>query len=149
MSKQSLEEYLDHQRWLMNNGLFSDSAKDNIYLYGTLVHKDIQAVHSILDPDKCVVHYTLYAETRLLEIVAKYERLVKSTGIWDMWRLKRLLKKEGNLDFKSLLEHFVRDFCGKKWRVELKLENVSAYVDAPVDDENTVDIGVRADKQPD
>jgi hypothetical protein len=133
----------------MNNGLFSDSARDNIYLYGTLVHKEIEAVHATIDTEKRVVTYQLYAGPRLLSAVAKYERLVASDGLWDMWRLKRFLKKEGNLDFKAILERFVRDFCGEKWRVDFKLENVSAYVDAPVDDDNTVDIGIRADKQPD
>lgn len=149
MTERSVEEYLDQQRWLVNNGLFTDTAKDNLYLYGTLVHKDVQAVDAAIDPARRVITYTLYLPAGLLKKVALYESLKDSNGLWDMWRLRRLLKREGNLNFHAVLNRFVRDFCGDKWRAELKMEDVSAYVDAAITDDEPTGIHTGAHQQSD
>jgi hypothetical protein len=46
-----------------------------------------------------------------------------------MWRFKRLLKKEGALDFQQVLNNFVRDFCGPKWGVTVEIVDFNSYVE--------------------
>jgi hypothetical protein len=67
-----LRENLDQQRWLMNNGLFSDSSKNSLYLYGALAHKLVTEVELSVDPQNRVVSYILYAKRRLLKVISAY-----------------------------------------------------------------------------
>ncbi len=148
MEQLPLKDMVDHQQWLIENGLFTDLAKDNLYLYGSLVHKDIQALHVIIEPDTKTIKYNLYAPTDLLRKVELSHKLRNSTSVWDLWRFKRLFKKEGNLSFQPLLNKFVKDFCGPKWKAEVTLKNVSEYVDG-LEDEKRLDIDKVPDRQPD
>jgi hypothetical protein len=141
----SMADHLNLQRWLIEHGLFTDEIKNSLYAYGALAHQSIDALHVSIDHEKAVVHYKLYCPTKLLENVARYNQWKNSSKIFDMWRLKRLLKKERNLDFQSILTTFVRDLCGKRWNVTVKLEDVASFVDSPVDD----DLGTNADKATD
>ena len=129
MDQTQLKDFVDHQRWLIDNGLFTDLAKDNLYLYGSLVHKDICALHVVIDTEKKVIHYKLYATSSLISKVNRFDRLTKSDSLIDMWLLKRMLKKEGNLRFQPILNKFVSDFCGPKWRAEVTLAHIDTYVD--------------------
>lgn len=147
MEQMPLKDFVDHQRWLIDNGLFTDLAKDNLYLYGSLVHKDVQALHVIIDTNNSVIKYLLYVEPSLLKKISRFRRLSASTGLLDMWRLKRLLIKEGNLNFLPILNKFVKDFCGSKWKAELQIEDVAQYVDGL--DELRPDESKESDKQPD
>ena len=144
MEPDKLNEFIDHQRWLMDNGLFNDAAKDTLYMYGALVHNDISAVHVKIDRDTKTISYELYAQAAFLKKINAYQKLRKSTTLWDLWQFKRLLKKTGNLDFKPILKQFVTDFCGPKWKVQLKIDDVVNFVDEPTNEER-VDISKGTD----
>jgi hypothetical protein len=120
---------MDHQRWLIENGLFNDLAKDTLYLYGSLVHKDVEAVHVVVDADAKRIKYTLYAPKSLAAKVQLYNGLVNAKSLIGMWRLRRLVRKEGSLNFNHILNKFVKDFCGPKWSAEMWLEDIDNYVD--------------------
>ena len=91
----SIEEYVDQRRWLLNNGLITDDVKNQLFLYGSIVHKDIQAVELHVEPLTKLIQYKVYANTDLIKKIAQYHVLSKSTSLFGMWRFKRLLKKEG------------------------------------------------------
>ena len=129
MEDNSLQNFIDHQRWLIKNGLFTDIAKDNIYLYGSLVHKDITALHVVIDKDHKCIEYKLYVKLSLLNKVISFNNLRKSDKLIDMWRLRRLVKKDGNLDFALVLNRFVRDFCGSEWRATVSIHDIAEYRD--------------------
>jgi hypothetical protein len=133
----NLEEYLDHSRWAMNNGIVSDNVKNQLFVYGSIVHKEIQAVELFLDQDKKTVQYTLYVEKALLEKINNYNILSKSTSLFRMWRFKRLLQKEGSLDFQQILNNFVKDFCGPKWNATVNVVDFNTYVESLGDDSGT------------
>jgi hypothetical protein len=122
-----VEEHLDHQRWLMNNGLLNDLHKDTLYLYGTLVHKDVQAIELNIDIENKNLDYTIYVHPKLFKSYELYSELCNTDSIIGLWRLKRLLKKKGNLNFMAILSGFVKDYCGPKWSVKLKIEDFSSY----------------------
>lgn len=122
-----VEEHLDHQRWLMNHGLLNDLHKDTLYLYGTLVHKEVQAVELKIDVESKVLEYTIYLSSKLIKSYELYIRLRASNSIIDLWRLKRLLKKKGNLNFMTILSGFVKDYCGPKWNVKLEVKDFRSY----------------------
>jgi len=142
MDNMTLDAFIDHQRWLIENGLFTDLAKDNLYLYGSLVHVDIEAVHAVIDAKRSLVSYTLYARPTLIDAIAKFNKLRESKKILDLWRLKRILKRNGTLDFLPMLNRFVKDFCGPKWSAEMKIEDIATYVEEPDEPRNEINSGV-------
>jgi hypothetical protein len=124
-----VEEHLDHQRWLMNNGLLNDLHKDTLYLYGTLVHKDVQAIELNIDIENKILDYVIYISPKLFKSYVLYSRLRNTDSIIGLWRLKRLLKKKGNLNFMAILSGFVKDYCGPKWNIKLEIKDFSDYED--------------------
>ena len=129
MESKELSEYIDQHRWLLNNGLISDDVKNQLFFCGSVVHKDVRAIEVDVIADKKLVNYTLYLDKDLIDVVEKYHQLSKSTTLFGLWRFKRLLKKEGTLDFRQILNKFVVDFCGPKWSVSLTIKDFGTYVE--------------------
>ena len=129
MEECKLLEMMDQERWLLNNGLVSDSVKNQLFFCGSIVHKDVQAVEVKIQPETKLVEYTVYVTPDLCEKIAKYHELSTSTTVFGMWRFKRLLKKEGCLDFQKVLSSFVADYCGPKWSATAEILSFDAYID--------------------
>ena len=148
VSDDKLAEIVDHQRWLINSGLLNAEIKNNLFLYGAIVHKDITDVYMQFDPERKELRYTLFATKRLMGRLASFNELKNADSFWELWKLKRLLKKEGNLNFKIMIQKFVRDYCGDGWRAEVKVidekENKEDYREP--DDQRNIN---EANKQPD
>lgn len=120
---------IDQERWLLNNNLVSDSIKNQLFFCGSIVHKDVQAVEVAIRPEAKIVDYTIYVSPDLLQKIGKYHELSKAQSLFGMWRFKRLLKKEGCLDFQKVLSSFVTDYCGPKWAATAKVLSFDDYVD--------------------
>ena len=129
MDLEKLTQQIDQQRWLLNNGLITDTVKDQLFFYGSIIHPDVQAVEVELTPEEKCVSYTVYFTKKALKKIEKYNKLSTSTSLFGMWRFKRLLKKEGSLNFQSMLSRFVKDFCGPTWSTKLTLIDFDVYVD--------------------
>jgi hypothetical protein len=125
----NLEEYVDQHRWLLNNGLVTEEVKNQLFFCGSIAHKDIAAVEVKIEAEKKLVEYTIYVDQSLLDKIKKYEVLSKSDSLFSLWRFKRLLKKEGSLDFQAVLDSFVKDFCGPKWQTRVNTVNFNSYVE--------------------
>lgn len=125
-----LAEMLDQQRWLMNNGLFTDAAQNNLYVYGFLVNKEVIGVEMDIKVETKNVHYTLYVKPRLISTLARYETLKSKTSLWALLRLRFLLKRYGNLNLKANLSSFVKDYCGPGWNVTIDIRKESEYHDS-------------------
>lgn len=134
MDAKDLAKYVDHERWLLNSGLASDGAKNQLFLYGSIVHKDVQSVELDLNFEGKLISYTIYVDKALLDLHLKYMRLSTSKSLWGLWRFRRMLRREGNLNFKHLLNRFVKTYCGPKWLVDVKIADNSTYVDGFGDD---------------
>ena len=143
----NVDQHVDHQRWLLEHGFVNDLHKDNLFMYGSIVHIDVMAVQVDIDVESKKILYDLYVKSSLLDKIAKYKELSQSTSITGLWRFKRMLKKEGNLNLKHLLMQFVNDYCGPKWLVEVKLRDYKDYEEGFKEKEKTRDDKV--DKQPD
>lgn len=120
-------DHIDHQRWLIDHGFINDLHKDNLYMYGAIVHKDVEAVQVDIDVHNKLVSYELFIGKKLSKKIDLYNKLVKDDSIFGLWRFKRLLKKEGNLDFHGILNKFVKDYLGPKWTVTMNIKNVKEY----------------------
>ena len=127
MDNKELMAYIDNQRWLMNNGLFSESAKNQLFMYGSIVHPDIRAVELDIDVESKELNYTIYVPYTVLKKVHKYNRLSKATGFWGLRSFKKFLKKEGDLNLKAILMGFVLDYCGPSWQINLEIEDYKNY----------------------
>lgn len=121
------EDHVDHQRWLIDNGFINDLHKDNLYMYGTIVHKDVRAVEVHIDIENKSIDYEIFIDSRLMGKVNKFKLLSGSKGLFDLWRLKRLILKEGNLNFEAILRNFVKTYLGPKWNVSMVLKDIKAY----------------------
>ena len=137
-------EYVDQHRWLLNNGLFTDQAKDTLYLYGAIINKNITAVEVSVNSNTKTVKYIVYAPSFLLKDYNRYQALKGTSSILGMWSLKRLLKRHGNLEFLKILSGFVKTYCGPAWSVDLELRESSEYEDQrPAPDD-----GAKKDRDP-
>lgn len=138
MDNKELFEYVDQHRWLLNNGLVSDNVKNQLFFYGSIVHKDVKAVDLKIKPENKTIEYTIFVDGSLSKKIDKYKKLSTSKSLFDMWRFKRLLKKEGSLDFQRMLSNFVSDFCGPKWITIVAISDFDTYIDK-VGDEGGID----------
>lgn len=147
MDDSALVQKLDQERWLLNNGLVSDSVKNQLFFCGSIVHKNVEAVEVKIHAEKKLVEYTIYVTDALLKKIDKYHKLASSQGLFGMWKFKRFLKKEGCLDFGKVLSTFVGDYCGPKWVATADVRSFSAYVDSvEAEDEGGEGVG---DNKPD
>jgi hypothetical protein len=128
--KFTLEEMLNTQRWLLNNGLVPDSVKNQLFMLGSIVHAEVQAVEVKIRPEVKVVDYIVYINKDLMKKIEKYRKLSTATSLFGLWRFRRFLKKEGTLDFQGMINSFVRDFCGPNWTAAVSIADFDAYVDA-------------------
>ena len=129
MDLEKLSQQIDQQRWLLNNGLVTDTVKDQLFFYGSIIHPEVQAVEVQLKIEEKCVDYKVFFTKKTLDKISKYNRLATSTSLFGMWRFKRFLKKEGTLNFQGMLDKFVRDFCGPTWSTKLTIANFDVYVD--------------------
>lgn len=149
MDSKELEEFLDQQRWLLNNGLVTDSVKNQLFFCGSIVHSEVQAVELSIAPDEKRVDYTIYVSKNVIDKIALYKKLSTSTSLYGMWRFKRFLKKEGALDFPGMLTKFVTDFCGPKWSATATIVNFDEYVEATGEQGETDKSSQQLNKLPD
>ena len=120
-------DHLGHQRWLIDSGLINDLHKDTLFMYGSVVHKDVQAVHVMIRPEKKTVDYIIYLEAGLIKKNKKFCELKASTSVFGLWRFKRMLEIEGNLDLEFIADKFVKDYCGPKWKASVIIEDYKNY----------------------
>jgi hypothetical protein len=113
----------------MNNGLFTDNAKDTLFLYGSIVNKGVTALELSIDSENKHISYVLYGASSLVRDYNKYQELKNSNSMWSMLRIKRLLKKNGNLELKQILSAFVKAYCGPGWTTEMMLKKSADYED--------------------
>jgi hypothetical protein len=118
---------LEHHRWLLNNGIVSDYVNNNLYMYGSIVHRDVVGLHVEIDVARKHVKYTVFFTDDMMDKIDKFTRWQNSDSIITLWRLRRLIKKEGNLNFEAIVQRFVKDFCGPAWTASAIVDNVSNY----------------------
>jgi hypothetical protein len=145
----NLEEYVDQRRWLLNNGLVTDDVKNQLFFCGSIVHKEVQAVELQIDAENRRVDYTIYVDKSLLKRIDKYHVLSKSDSLFGLWRFRRMLRKEGSLDFSEILNRFVKDFCGSRWSATVKTVDFETYIEGLGEQSGPDGTGQQSNKLPD
>ena len=128
MDETNLEQLLDHHRWLLNSGLVPDEIKNQLFMYGAIVHKDVLAVDLSVSVEGFLIEYKIYIKKSLLKKIDKFKELQKSSSLWGLWKFKGMLKKEGNLNFDKVIDKFVKDYCGPKWQSTTTVIDYSKYI---------------------
>jgi hypothetical protein len=123
-----ISETIDQERWLMNNGLFSTNSKNNIYMYGALCHREIVAVDVAIESSNKTINYSLYCKSSLLKSIDTYNNLKHNKDFWSLFKLRSLLKKQGNLNISLILNNFIHDYCGPDWNVIIVLKDEKEYI---------------------
>jgi len=147
MDQDKIAELMDQERWLLNNGLITDSVKNQLFFYGSLIHKDTRALKVDINLEKKLVEYEIFLDKEVIDKIELYQRLQKRTDLIGMWRFRRMLKKESNLNFNSIINKFVKDYCGPKWSATVKVTDSSLYLDG--DESATAGDGWSFDQQSD
>lgn len=129
MDDKQLAEYLDQSRWLLNNGMANDQVKNQLFMFGSIVHKDVQALEVSIVPENKLVKYQVFFNGHAIEKINRYKELSTQTSLIGMWRFKRFLKKEGNLNLTGILNKFVMEYCGPKWSVQVEVNDIDKYFD--------------------
>ena len=129
------QDVINHQRWLINNGLANSMLNDNLYLFGIYLHPGIQeAIVSIVFEEK-TIEYKLYVTKELLKDFHKYKELLTKTGKWNAIKLKRLWKKHSNnkndparIDIDAVIATHVKTLCGHNWNAKVELKPMDQFV---------------------
>ena len=66
---------LEHQRWLLNNNLVSDEIKDNLFIYGHILHTNVRYVDLDIDFTGKIITYTIFFDTKELSKINKFNEL--------------------------------------------------------------------------
>jgi hypothetical protein len=127
METKEINSLVDHNRWLLNNGIMPEVAKNNLFMYGSIAHKDVRAVEVEVDSEKRSITYILYLDKSLIKTINTFKNLLNKKDILSLWRLKRILNKHGNLDLTNALQKFVKDYCGPKWTTIVDIKDVMDY----------------------
>ena len=125
----NIEKLVDHCRWMLNNGIMNDMIKNQLFMYGSIVHKQVSALDLSIDMEKKCVNYEIYVSQKIISKIEKFNKLREDSSIFGLWRFKRFLRKEGNLDFQNILNSFVGDYCGSTWSATVSVINFSNYTE--------------------
>lgn len=136
MDDQHLAEHLDQSRWLLNNGMANDQVKNQLFMFGSIVHKDVQALEVDISPEAKLIKYNIYVKSDIIKKISKYKELSTKTNLIGMWKFKHFLKKEGNLNFTGILNKFVKEYCGPKWSVQVEVTDFDKYFDGATSGED-------------
>jgi hypothetical protein len=120
-------------RWSINSGLMTDQAKDSLYGYAYLTHQEVKSAEVSIDIATKKVMYDLYVSEQLYSAIGKYRRLMRSEGIISLWRVRRLMRRYGNLELGNVLADFVKKLCGNDWQTFVNIKSEVDYVDSKGD----------------
>lgn len=129
MDDAKLAEHLDQNRWLINNGMANDQIKNQLFMFGSIVHKEVQALEVSIEPETKMVKYHIFLKAKVIEKTNKYQELSTRKTLVGMWLFKRFLKKEGNLNYTGILNKFVKEYLGPKWAVQVEVADFDKYFD--------------------
>ena len=116
----SIGDFLDTEKWLMRFGMVSDAAKNDIYLYGYLIHPTlVNNVEVGIDCEKKLVKYEIWISKKLYKAHLSFLKLRYKEDLISLFRTWFLCKKYGRLNFNTILEKFISDRCGEEWKVEV------------------------------
>lgn len=133
ISEDELKNPIYWIRWSINSGLMTDQAKDSLYGYAYLAHQEVKSAEVSIDIAAKKVIYNLYVSKRLYSAIVKYRKLINSEGIINLWRVRRLIRRYGNLELGNVLADFVGKLCGSDWQTFVNIKSEVDYVDSKGD----------------
>lgn len=124
--------HLSTEMWFLEYGVITQALKNDLFVYGSILNEDnISAVSLNIKSKSKMVEYKIYVPLKFLKVYNLYNRLKSKTDIISLLRVRRLLKKYGNLNFTSILNKYIKDRCGTKWQVKFDLIDSNKYIDEP------------------
>lgn len=128
-----MSENHSHQKWLINSGFLTELHKNNLYMYGALASTGVVGVELAIDTDHKRVEYVLYLNNATYKAYKTFYQLLNSQSIISLWRLRRILKKFGDLNLSKIVGRFVSDYCGSNWTTVVEVKHERDYVSGEFD----------------
>lgn len=141
MDKKELLKKVDHKRWLMNNQLFDDTIKNDLFFYGSISHPAVKAVEFRIDAEKKTVTYDIYLMEKDFKLTQKFLKLSKSNSFIGLWRYKNMLRKYGTLDPSKHVNAAIKDFCGASWSATANVKSFDEYDPSPYKEDEGGEFG--------
>ena len=113
--------------------MLTDVHKDNLFMFGSIIHSGIQAVEVDTDVNNHDIKYRVYVSSKLLSDYNSFHKKVSKGSIWSLFWAKRLIKKHTFLDWETAINNFVHTYCGAKWTVSVKILPIKEYIDESED----------------
>lgn len=119
-----IEQIVSTDRWLVNNGLFSESIQQNLFGFACLSHPSVNhsTVKVVVDAENRNVSFEIGLSKGLLRYrLYKWiqNKLKGSRSLLCMWLHVKLLRRNILIDVEVILRKFVKDYLGNKWNVEV------------------------------
>lgn len=125
----SLEEFLNIDRWLVKNGLVSESVQENLFAYACLSHPGVitNETEVIVNVKEKVIEFKIAIEkgyTKYMRYKWMLNKLKDSKSIPLLWLKLRIMKKNNMIDVERILKKMVSDYLGRAWTVKVEVSRV-------------------------
>jgi hypothetical protein len=94
-----------------------------LYACAAMAHPSVRAVSMSVDVESKLIAYELEIDSKTFKLMDKIVRLAAKGSIIGLWRLRRIVRKHGNLDIRSLVYNEAMKILGNDWRVKVDIRD--------------------------
>lgn len=117
ISEDNLRDPMYWIRWSVNSGLITGTAQTLLYSCAAMCHPAVRSVEMSLDTENKSIEYALILDNKDYNLFRKFQRLSASDSIISLWRLRRMVRKQGSFDLQTLVQTEVNRILGVDWTV--------------------------------
>jgi hypothetical protein len=117
VSEDNLKDPMYWIRWSVNSGLVTGTAQTLLYSCAAMCHPAVRNVEMSLDVERKIIEYTLGLDSKDHAMFSKFKKLSTSDSIISLWRLRRMVRKQGSFDLQTLVKTEVNRILGEEWTV--------------------------------
>ena len=117
ISEDNLRDPMYWIRWSVNSGLITGTAQTLLYSCAAMCHPAVKGVEMSIDPENKSIEYALILDGKDYSQFRKFQRLSASDSIISLWRLRRMVRKQGGFDLQTLVQTEVNRILGVDWTV--------------------------------
>jgi hypothetical protein len=134
ISEDNLRDPMYWIRWSVNSGLITGTAQTLLYSCAAMCHPSVRSVEMSLDIEKKSIEYALMLDSKDYSQFRKFQRLSSSDSIISLWRLRRMVRKQGSFDLQTLVQTEVNRILGVDWTVTVSVLDADKQLDSGRDE---------------
>lgn len=124
-----MDDFTNPESWLLSMGYMSDSAKQNLTLYGYMSVPGVQAAECVVDSSKHLVRYVVALDQRAWRWYKLQKWLLSSPrGLLGKLLLLLILRWKGSYEPEQRISRCAIDYLGKGWSAKVEVVSAREYV---------------------